>query len=73
MLTGWKTVLFNIGVAISIPALNVLVDVNWVDLVGPTYAVAAVAAVGVAIVATAMDAAAGAKEIAAFKKEKKER
>ena len=49
MLTGWKTVLFNIGVAISIPALNVLVGVNWVDLVGPTYAVAVVAAVNIAL------------------------
>jgi len=49
MLNGWKTVLVNLGIAVATPAMTVLAGVNWVELVGQTYAVMAVAAVNIGL------------------------
>ena len=46
---GWKTVLFNALIAGSIPALQSMLDFNWVEAVGPTWSVVAVAAVNFAL------------------------
>lgn len=51
---GYRTVAVNTGIAAGTAALNVLAGVDWVSLVGPHWAVAAVAIanIGLRIITT---------------------
>lgn len=46
-LKGWKTVLFNAGLAAGTVLLQWLADYNWVEVVGPELAVVVVGMVNV--------------------------
>lgn len=47
MFKGWKTILFNGGLVVILPLLQYLAGVNWVEEVGPTYALVIVAVINV--------------------------
>ena len=49
MMTGWKTILFNGLVIAATGALTALAGYNWVEAVGPSWAVVIVAGVNFAL------------------------
>jgi hypothetical protein len=47
MLKGFRTIIVNALLAGSVPVLDSLASVNWVELLGPTGAMVAVAAINI--------------------------
>ncbi|MEM8575513.1 MAG: hypothetical protein AAGF48_12860 [Pseudomonadota bacterium] len=46
---GWKTILFNAGIAAMTVILQGVADIDWVTVVGPEWAVLAVALANMAL------------------------
>lgn len=49
MLKGWRTILFNVGVAAGTVALKSLAGIDWVSVVGPVWSPLVLAGANIAL------------------------
>lgn len=46
---GWRTIAVSVAIAAGTAALSKLAGINWVDIVGPTWAIGIVSAINIAM------------------------
>ncbi len=46
---GWRTIAVNVGLAAATGGLQAAANINWIDAVGPTWAMVAVAAINIGL------------------------
>lgn len=46
---GWRTIAVNVGLAAATGGLQAAANINWIDVVGPTWAMGIIAAVNIGL------------------------
>lgn len=46
---GWRTIAVNVGIAAATGGLQAAANINWIETVGPTWAMGIVAAINIGL------------------------